>query len=51
VRVDRGEDQWLLEVEGGGDLTLERLASLARADLLSEVFGRRVAFRETGPRP
>ena len=31
-----------------GDLTMERLASLSRSDLLTEVFGRRIAFRE-GP--
>ena len=46
VRVVREEDQWVLEVDGGGDLTLERLAALARSDLLVEVFGRKVAFRE-----
>jgi exopolyphosphatase/guanosine-5'-triphosphate,3'-diphosphate pyrophosphatase len=50
LRVLREEEQWVLEVEGGGDLTLERLASLARADLLVEVFGRRLAFREAGIR-
>jgi exopolyphosphatase/guanosine-5'-triphosphate,3'-diphosphate pyrophosphatase len=50
VRVLREDDQWVLEVDGGGDLTLERLAALARADLLTEVFGRKVAFRE-GSRP
>jgi len=41
----------VLEVDGGGDLTLERLAALARADLLTEVFGRKVGFREGGGRP
>jgi exopolyphosphatase/guanosine-5'-triphosphate,3'-diphosphate pyrophosphatase len=51
VRVVQEEDHWVLEVDGGGDLTLERLAALARADLLVEVFGRRVAFRESGTRP
>jgi exopolyphosphatase / guanosine-5'-triphosphate,3'-diphosphate pyrophosphatase len=40
------DDGWVLEVEGAGDLTMERLASLARADLLTEVFGRKVGFRE-----
>lgn len=50
VRVVREEDQWVLEAEGGGDLTLERLAALARADLLVEVFGRKVAFREAAVR-
>jgi len=51
VRVLREDDQWVLEVEGGGDLTLERLAALARADLMTEVFGRKVGFREAGSRP
>jgi exopolyphosphatase/guanosine-5'-triphosphate,3'-diphosphate pyrophosphatase len=51
ARVLREEDQWVLEVDGGGDLTIERLAALARADLLTEVFGRKVAFRESGGRP
>jgi exopolyphosphatase/guanosine-5'-triphosphate,3'-diphosphate pyrophosphatase len=46
VRVVREDEQWVLEVDGGGDMTLERLAALARADLLVEVFGRKVAFRE-----
>jgi len=51
VKVEREHDQWVLEVDGGGDLTLERLAALARADLLTEVFGRKVGFREGGGRP
>ncbi len=51
VKVLREDDHWVLEVEGGGDLTLERLASMARADLLIEVFGRRLSFREGGGRP
>jgi exopolyphosphatase/guanosine-5'-triphosphate,3'-diphosphate pyrophosphatase len=50
VKVLREDDQWVLEVDGGGDLTLERLAALARADLLTEVFGRKVTFREAGGR-
>jgi exopolyphosphatase/guanosine-5'-triphosphate,3'-diphosphate pyrophosphatase len=50
VRIVREEQHWLLEVEGGGDMTIERLAALARADLLGEVFGRKVAFRDTGGR-
>jgi exopolyphosphatase/guanosine-5'-triphosphate,3'-diphosphate pyrophosphatase len=50
VKVLRESDQWVLEVDGGGDLTLERLAALARADLLTEVFGRKVGFREAGTR-
>ena len=29
VRVLREDEQWVLEVDGGGDLTMERLAALA----------------------
>ena len=46
----REEDEWVLEVDGGGDLTLERLAAVARTDMLVEVFGRKVAFREAAGR-
>jgi len=51
LRVIREDDQWVLEADGAGDMTIERLAALARADLLTEVFGRKVAFREAGGRP
>jgi exopolyphosphatase/guanosine-5'-triphosphate,3'-diphosphate pyrophosphatase len=42
----RDEDEWTLEVDGAGDMTMERLATLARSDLLTEVFGQKVSFRE-----
>lgn len=48
VRVVSEDDGWVLEVEGAGDLTMERLACLSRADFLNEVFGRRISFREAG---
>jgi len=48
VRVVREGDGWILEVEGAGDLTMERLAAGARADLFVEVFGRKTSFREAG---
>ena len=51
VRLVTEEGDWFLEVEGAGDLTMERLASMARADYLTEVFGRKVSFRETRVRP
>jgi len=50
VRVLSEEGSWVLEVEGAGDLTMERLATLSRSDHLTDVFGQRVAFREGGPR-
>ncbi len=50
VRIGRDDDPWILEVHGAGDLTMERLATMARADLFMEVFGRRLTFREAEPR-
>jgi exopolyphosphatase/guanosine-5'-triphosphate,3'-diphosphate pyrophosphatase len=51
VRLLQEDEAFVLEVDGAGDLTLERLAALARADQLTDVFGRRVSFREaTGGR-
>jgi exopolyphosphatase / guanosine-5'-triphosphate,3'-diphosphate pyrophosphatase len=51
VRLVAEEDgEWVLEVEGAGDLTMERLAAQARSDLITEVFGRRLAFREARSR-
>jgi exopolyphosphatase/guanosine-5'-triphosphate,3'-diphosphate pyrophosphatase len=52
VRVLHEDEGFVLEVDGAGDMTLERLAALARADQLTDVFGRRVSFREAvGTRP
>jgi exopolyphosphatase/guanosine-5'-triphosphate,3'-diphosphate pyrophosphatase len=50
VRVVAEEGTMVLEVEGAGDMTMERLAALSRTDFLTEVFGRRVLFREAAPR-
>jgi exopolyphosphatase/guanosine-5'-triphosphate,3'-diphosphate pyrophosphatase len=50
VRVVPEEGAWVLEVEGAGDLTMERLASLSRSDYLTDVFGQRVTFREAAAR-
>jgi exopolyphosphatase/guanosine-5'-triphosphate,3'-diphosphate pyrophosphatase len=50
VRVLQEDDGFVLEAEGAGDLTMERLAALGRADQLADVFGRRVSFREAGAR-
>src|SRR5262245_16222236 len=51
VKVAAEEGTMVLDVEGAGDLTMERLAALSRSDFLIEVFGRRVLFREAGQRP
>jgi exopolyphosphatase/guanosine-5'-triphosphate,3'-diphosphate pyrophosphatase len=50
VTIERGPDAWTLEVDGAGDLTLERLVTAARSDLFHEVFGRKLQFREPGDR-
>jgi exopolyphosphatase/guanosine-5'-triphosphate,3'-diphosphate pyrophosphatase len=51
LRVLRHEEPWVLETEGAGDLTMERLAALSRTDLFTDVFGRRLVFREAGTAP
>ena len=51
LRLVQTDDAWVLEVSGAGDLTMERLAALSRADMLTEVFGRKVGFREAPPKP
>ena len=48
VRVHEDEGGWTLDVEGVGDLTMERLAATARADMLTDVFGKRVVIRGSG---
>jgi len=50
VKVVSEQGTWFLEVEGAGDLTMERLASLSRSDFLIEVFGQRISFREAAAR-
>jgi exopolyphosphatase/guanosine-5'-triphosphate,3'-diphosphate pyrophosphatase len=50
VHILPEEDAWVLQVEAAGDLTMERLATMARSDLLTEVFGRRLSLREQGVR-
>ncbi len=48
VRVVKEEGRWVLVVDGTGDLTTERLAATARADLFTDVFGSRLTVRITG---
>jgi exopolyphosphatase/guanosine-5'-triphosphate,3'-diphosphate pyrophosphatase len=42
VQVTRRGSTWVLQLEGSGDLTMERLAATARADMFVETFGRQV---------
>lgn len=48
IRLVRGEKAWVLELVGTGDITMEQLASSARADLFVEVFGRELLIRAAG---
>lgn len=50
LRIVSEDEGWALEVEGAGEMTMERLAALSRTDYLVEVFGRKVTFREAVPR-
>ncbi|HET7294716.1 MAG TPA: HD domain-containing protein [Vicinamibacteria bacterium] len=51
VRVVPEEEGFALEVTGAGDMTMERLVALARSEFLTEVFGRKLLFREAAARP
>jgi exopolyphosphatase / guanosine-5'-triphosphate,3'-diphosphate pyrophosphatase len=48
LRIVRRGSSWLLEVEGTGDLTMERLAAMARADMFVETFGRQLVVQPAG---
>jgi exopolyphosphatase/guanosine-5'-triphosphate,3'-diphosphate pyrophosphatase len=48
LRLERSPKRWILQLEGTGDLTMERMAATARADLFTEVFGRPLVIRQVG---
>jgi exopolyphosphatase/guanosine-5'-triphosphate,3'-diphosphate pyrophosphatase len=48
LRIVRRDGPWLLEIDGTGDLTMERLAATARADMFSETFGRQIVIQPGG---
>jgi exopolyphosphatase/guanosine-5'-triphosphate,3'-diphosphate pyrophosphatase len=41
-------EAWVLEMDGARDLTMERLAGEARADMFTETYGRQLAIRQAG---
>ena len=45
LHVSRRESTWVIELQGSGDLTMERLAATARADMFVETFGRQVVVQ------
>jgi exopolyphosphatase/guanosine-5'-triphosphate,3'-diphosphate pyrophosphatase len=48
VRLVQHDRTWVLELDGAGDLTMEQMAATARADMFTEVFGRRLLIRPAG---
>lgn len=48
LHLDRGEKVWTLELDGVGDITMERMAATARTDMFVEVFGRQLLIRPAG---
>jgi exopolyphosphatase/guanosine-5'-triphosphate,3'-diphosphate pyrophosphatase len=48
LRVIRHGETWILELEGTGDLTMERMVAVARADMFTETFGRQIVIRQAG---
>jgi exopolyphosphatase/guanosine-5'-triphosphate,3'-diphosphate pyrophosphatase len=48
VHIVRRGNTWVLQPEGTGDLTMERLATTARADMFVETFGRQVVVQPSG---
>jgi exopolyphosphatase/guanosine-5'-triphosphate,3'-diphosphate pyrophosphatase len=48
LRVIRRSGTWVLELDGSGDLTMERLAATARADMFAETFGKPLLIQYGG---
>jgi exopolyphosphatase/guanosine-5'-triphosphate,3'-diphosphate pyrophosphatase len=48
VRLLRQGETWILELEGAGDITMERLVAVARADMFVETYGRQILIRHAG---
>lgn len=47
LHLVRGERGWRLDLDAAGDITMERMAAEARADMLAEVYGRPLAIRSS----
>jgi exopolyphosphatase/guanosine-5'-triphosphate,3'-diphosphate pyrophosphatase len=48
LHVKAADGAWLLEVQGIGDLAMERMKVEARSDLFHDVFGRTLSWRGAG---
>ena len=51
ARLVRRGSNWILELDGAGDLTMEQLAATARADMFAETYGRQLVIRPAGVVP
>jgi exopolyphosphatase / guanosine-5'-triphosphate,3'-diphosphate pyrophosphatase len=45
LSIRRGVQEWVLQIEGTGDVTMELLAATARADMFIDVFGQALVVR------
>ena len=45
IHLVRRDKTWVVELESNGDVTMEQMAAMARADLFSEVFGRHLTVQ------
>jgi exopolyphosphatase/guanosine-5'-triphosphate,3'-diphosphate pyrophosphatase len=48
IRVLRQGETWILELDGAGDITMERMVAVARADMFAETYGRQIVIRQAG---
>ena len=48
VRLISQGETWILELDGAGDITMERLVAVARADMFTETYGRQIVIRHAG---
>jgi len=48
VRMVQRAEAWVLELEGAGDLTMERMVAAARSDMFAETYGRQILVRQAG---
>jgi exopolyphosphatase/guanosine-5'-triphosphate,3'-diphosphate pyrophosphatase len=48
LRLRRHVRNWILEIDGTGDLTMELLAAAARADMFADTFGQALVIRRGG---
>ena len=48
LRLVRRDSNWILELDGEGDLTMEQLAATARSDMFADVYGRQLVIRRPG---